>query len=305
MSYSSGIDQRFLSQTFYNNTTAIDQPITQTNLSLIANLAYVKNWLSSVISNYLPILNPNFQGTLTSSTGGSINLTNTNSYLRVPTITGNVNFTGQPTVQYNNKKYQISIRVVGDIKMFISNIAPPYYLKCDGSLYSTTQYSALFNIISYTYGGSGQYFAVPNFTSSFPIGANSANLEGCPISNFATGNGTSGATNTYSTSVNFGGEISSVPPVLAVAPPHSHNINDPGHDHISNITDVEYNLIIIPPIYNVLVAGDTGNTVGRSYTDITLQNTGTNIQATDPVSGLPGVNITPPYVAVFYYIAYD
>ena len=38
--------------------------------------------------------------------------------------------------------------------------------------------------------------------------------------------------------------------------------------------------------------------------NIVIDNTGTNIQATDSVSNLSGVNISPPYVAVFYYIAF-
>jgi microcystin-dependent protein len=306
MSYSSGIDQRFLFQTFFNNTIAEDQPITATNLSLIANLRYVQNWLSSIIVNYLPILNPNFKGTLTSSTGGNISLTNTNSYLSVPTITGNVNFTGQPTVQYNNTKYQISVRAVGDIKMFISNIAPNnHFLKCDGTLYSTTSYSQLFAVIGYTYGGSGSSFAVPDFTSAFPIGANSANSTGCAISNFASGNGQGGATNTYSPSVNFGGAYTASPPILTKVPPHTHLINDPGHSHRTGLDGVTYDLIPIPPIYNVVIPGNANNFTLDASTGITVLSTGMDIQLIDPVSGLSGVNITPPYVAVFYYIAFN
>jgi hypothetical protein len=45
MSYHSGINQQVLQQEFFNNTIATDQPITQNNLSLIANLKYVQNWV--------------------------------------------------------------------------------------------------------------------------------------------------------------------------------------------------------------------------------------------------------------------
>ena len=88
MAYNTGINQRVREQEFFTNTIAQDQTLTQTNLSLIANLRYVQTYLSNIVRNYLPVLNPNFQGTLTSSTGGSINLTG-NSSLYVPTITGN------------------------------------------------------------------------------------------------------------------------------------------------------------------------------------------------------------------------
>ena len=43
------------------------------------------------------------------------------------------------------------------------------YLACDGSLYDTYQYPALFNAIGYTYGGYPQYqtFRVPNYRGLF------------------------------------------------------------------------------------------------------------------------------------------
>lgn len=305
MSYNSGIDQRFLPQTFFNNTVAEDQPTTATNLSLIANLRYVQNWATSILANYLPILNPNFQGTLTSSTGGNISLTNPNSTLAVPTITGNTNFTGNPTIQYNGVKYSISVRQVGNIKIFISNIAPANFLLCDGSLYSTTTYSDLFAIVGYTYGGSGSYFAVPNLTSSFPIGGNSSNSLGCSISNFATGNGESGGNNTYAPSANFAGSDGAIAPVFRNAPAHTHFINDPGHNHQAGVANVLYNLISVPPIYNVLIAGVVGNVVSTATTGITVLESGVEIQYTDPVSGIVGVNVTPPYVAVNYYICFN
>jgi len=307
MSYNSGIDQRFRDQTFYNNSVAIDQPITQTNLSLIANLRYVQNWLSSVIVNYLPILNPNFRGTLTSSTGGNISLTNTLSYLSVPTIIGNPNFTGVPTIQTGAVKSIISVVKVGEIKMFISNTVPNNFLKCDGSLFLVADYTDLFNIIGYTYGGSGAYFAVPDFSSAFPIGANSQNSLGCGLSNFATGNGQTEANNTYSTTSNFAGEGTALPPILQVVPQHTHNILDNGHQHRTQLVP---NIIVATPAVSPLPSVPYSGTypiyyTERAITGITIQGVGLQIQNIDPVSGLNGVNITPPYVAVFYYIAFN
>jgi microcystin-dependent protein len=304
MSYNSGIDQRFRPQELFNNTIAEDQPITATNLSLIANLRYVQNWLSSVIVNYLPILNPNFRGTLTSSTGGNISLTNTNSYLSVPTITGNPNFTGVPTIQAGNVKSIISVVKVGEIKMFISNIVPDNFLKCDGSLFLVADYTVLFNIIGYTYGGSGAYFAVPDFSSSFPIGANSQNSLGCGLSNFATGNGEPTATNTYSPTANFAGGDTALPPILQVVPQHTHNILDNGHEHPTLLVgEIIIATPAVPPLPSLPWSLPAPPLYTQSaFTGITIQGQGLDIQETDPVSGLNGVNITPPYVAVFFYI---
>jgi hypothetical protein len=305
MSYNSGIDQRFRDQTFYNNSVAIDQPITQTNLSLIANLRYVQNWLSSVIVNYLPILNPNFRGTLTSSTGGNISLTNTLSYLSVPTIIGNPNFTGVPTIQAGNVKSIISVVKVGEIKMFISNTVPNNnYLKCDGSLFLVADYTVLFNIIGYTYGGSGAYFAVPDFSSSFPIGANSQNSLGCGLSNFATGNGENDANNTYSPTANFAGGDTALPPILQVVPQHTHNILDNGHGHQTFLVgDIVVATPAVAPFPSLPWSETTPPYYTQNaYTGITIKGQGQDIQNIDPVSNIGGVNISPPYIAVWFYI---
>ena len=305
MSYTSGIDQRFLNQTFFNNTIAIDQPITATNLSLVANLNYVKNWVSSKIINYLPIANPNFTGTLTSTSGGNISLTNSASRLSVPTINGNTNFTGTPTIQINNTKYNIAVNAIGQIKMFINNASPANALKCDGSLYSTSTYPALFAVIGYTYGGSASNFAVPNMQSAFPIGANSHNSNNCAVSNFATGNGAPTANNTYSPSSNFAGASSASPALLTVVPPHAHNIMDPTHAHQTGGEPVANDVLPVPPLSTISIAVSLGVQTSFELTNITVLNTGTNIQEIDPISGLQGVNITPPFVAVFYYIICD
>ena len=44
---------------------------------------------------------------------------------------------------------------------------PSGYLQCNGASLSTTTYSALFNVIGYTYGGSGSNFNVPDFRGIF------------------------------------------------------------------------------------------------------------------------------------------
>ena len=47
---------------------------------------------------------------------------------------------------------------VGTFIQYGSTTAPASYLYCDGTHYSTTTYSVLFNVIGYNYGGMGSYF---------------------------------------------------------------------------------------------------------------------------------------------------
>ena len=63
---------------------------------------------------------------------------------------------------------------VGAVTMFAGAAAPANWLLCLGQTldYSVTPaYQALFNLIKYTYGGSGTQFALPNLQQKFPLGA--------------------------------------------------------------------------------------------------------------------------------------
>ena len=299
MSYNSGINQRTRSQIFYSNSSCVDQPITQTNLSLIANLKYVQKWVARTGWPFLPINNPTFTGTMT---GDSINLTGS---LSVPTITSNTNFTSTPTIEVNSVKYNISSAPVGTIKMLINNtIVPDGFLLCNGASYSVEDYPNLYACIGNTYGGNSTSFNVPNMQSAFPIGGNNVNSLGCATSNFVSGNGQSGATNTFEPSSYFGGGVSNYPPLLTKVPSHTHNVNDPGHSHDIGYSIVQAPYITVPPLGQQLVTPTGSEPTTVSTANVTVLNYGTNIQATDPASNLSGVNISPPYVAVFYYIAF-
>jgi microcystin-dependent protein len=309
MSYNTGINQLVKTQEFFSNTTAEDQPITQTNLSLIANLAYVKNWASSVISGYLPINNPIFTGTLTSSSGGSINLSMPSSTLSVPTIPTNTNFTGQPTIQISGNQYSIAVRNIGEVKMFVTSTAPSNYLLCNGQQHLSADYPQLYAIIGTNYGGNGTYFNVPDMVSRFPIGASSPNQPPePPSSNFATGNGASGGNNNAIYFCDFGGVNipQPVPPVVSTLPPHSHNIIDEGHQHFTGLGSNQTTLLGIPVNDFVQPGSTQGYATEYAKTGVVIQTNGTNItQGNDPVSGLSGVNLSPPYLAVNYFICYQ
>lgn len=59
---------------------------------------------------------------------------------------------------------------VGSVVYFAANSIPIGYLKCNGALVSTTAYPRLFEVIGYTYGGSGNQFRLPDLRGEFVRG---------------------------------------------------------------------------------------------------------------------------------------
>jgi len=297
MSFRSGLSQRTtLTGVFFNNSTTQTYENTETNLSLLASLQYVQSFTDYFIYlTYLQPSNPAFQGDMD---GENITLSGN---LSTPTINRSCNFTGSPTIQGQPIEYSI----IGEIKMTMNKL-PLNYLICDGSSISTTAYPDLFNIIGYTYGGSGNTFNLPNFESKFPIGANFDNGAGNPTSNFAYGNNTTGAINTQTVSYTAPDDVS----LLTKMPPHSHNINDPSHTHelpVIKDENIYVELDPVEPVYEPIA--QDGNDFGTGVTEvnntITIENSGDDIQAIDPVSGLNGVNLTPSYLSVKYCICFS
>ena len=300
MSYRSALNQRELDGQYFSNSSATNQSITETNTSYLANLQFVQNWVSQAYSGFLTIINPTYTGTLS---GPNITLT---GELATPTITSNTNFTEVPTITTGGTIYNVSTSPAGTIKMTISNTNIPVgYLSCNGDSYLATDYPNLFNAIGYTYGGSGSSFNVPNFESYFPIGSNGVNANGNSISNYVAGNNTSGATNTFSTTANFGGSSTAVAPLMTVVPSHSHTVDDPGHFHETVVYVAELPYLTLPPTGQQAVVPTGGSTLSTtaSSSNVIIGNSGTDIQTTDPISNLTGVNVSPPYVACFFYIA--
>jgi len=300
MSYRSALSQRRLDGVYFSNSSATNQSITETNTSYLANLQYVRDWIAQAYSGFMVIINPIFTGTMT---GSNITLT---GELSVPTITSNTNFTEIPTITVGSTIYNVSTVPAGTIKGLISNISPPAgYLLCNGASYLSTDYPNLYSVIGNTYGGSGSSFNVPNFESYFPIGGNSSNANGTATSNYVTGNNTSGANNTFSTTANFGGSSTEIAPLMTVACSHSHGIQDPGHTHETVVFSGQQPYLTIPPLGQSCVtpSGSSQLSTVASSSNVIIGNSGTGIQTTDPISGLIGVNASPPYVAIFYYIA--
>ena len=67
---------------------------------------------------------------------------------------------------------------VGGVLYTASQTVPNGFLPCDGALYSRITYPDLFTALTYTYGGSGDSFAVPDLRSRFISGYNSSEGRG-------------------------------------------------------------------------------------------------------------------------------
>jgi microcystin-dependent protein len=296
MSFRSGLSQRTtLTGIFFNNSECVTYANTETNLSLLASLQYVQNFTNYFIyATYLQPSSPAFQGDMN---GENITLSGN---LSTPTINGSCTFTGSPKVQGQPIEYSI----LGEIKMVMNEI-PNNYLLCDGASISTTDYPDLFNLIGYTYGGSGNTFNLPNFESKFPIGANSSNGNFNPTSNFAYGNNTTGATNTQTASYTAPNNVS----LLTQAPPHAHNVASQTHSHIMPVQTIT-NVFFVSDVelyvpFVIEATSPQPNTINSTTTGISVLGNGPDIQSVDTVSGLNGVNITPSYISVFYAICYS
>jgi microcystin-dependent protein len=85
--------------------------------------------------------------------------------------------TNQNSLQDNIPPY--SMVPVGNVSAFAGITAPVGYFLCDGSAYSRTLYSNLFNVIGTIYGvGDGSStFNVPNLKGRFPVGLDSSQTE--------------------------------------------------------------------------------------------------------------------------------
>lgn len=63
---------------------------------------------------------------------------------------------------------------VGDIKYSLKSTNHDGWLLCNGTSYNTTTYSKLYDVIKYSYGGTGSSFKVPDYRGFFLRGHGSA-----------------------------------------------------------------------------------------------------------------------------------
>jgi microcystin-dependent protein len=141
------------------------------------------------------------------------------------TVAGSTTFTGSVTLPGTISLggtliSTLSFPPTGSIMPYAGSAAPPGWLLCDGTPYSTTTYAALFTVCGSTYNTSaGQSaptagnFRVPNLKGRMPVGVDAA------ITDFNTP-GKSGGSTTVTITV-------------AQMPSHAHTV--PAHNHIQDL----------------------------------------------------------------------
>ncbi len=77
--------------------------------------------------------------------------------------------------------YNASADVIGGILQFAGSFAPAGYIPADGRTVSRLDYPDLFDAIGYTYGGSGDFFNVPDLTGKTIIGASTETPLGTTV----------------------------------------------------------------------------------------------------------------------------
>lgn len=70
-------------------------------------------------------------------------------------------------IQAQLLEMKANMLIPGIVQAYVGTKAPKGWVLCDGSLKSRTQYSALFQVIGYSHGGSGDQFRVPDYRGMF------------------------------------------------------------------------------------------------------------------------------------------
>ena len=161
---------------------------------------------------------------------------------------------------------------VGQIALFAeeSDTLPDKWKWCDGATYDKDLYVDLFDLIGYTYGGSGQNFQVPNCLGKSPYGADSVSV----------------LTATYTgSSVSSGGNRNLTEPQLTT------------HTHTNLVTP---NTMIQNAQFNEANRGENYPSNDPSFKNFTAYTQAT-LSVSSGASGA-SADFLPPFVVVKYII---
>lgn len=192
---------------------------------------------------------------------------------------------------------QAKNRNIGEIIGLPQSSPPAHYLPCDGQTYLIASYPDLYAIIGDAYGISTPSFFVPDIRSKFLLGG-SIDVNGVSYSNLQSGNGELGSIS------NNVSQYQVTDMIYDVVPPHSHDINDPGHAHGVG----EEKGVGFATGNNVLKVSTSGTANFPTFTKktgIIVNTNGPAIQQKDTLSNLRGINYTPNYTCLHFFICYD
>jgi microcystin-dependent protein len=170
---------------------------------------------------------------------------------------------------------------VGDTKTSVISNDHMGWLKCDGRLVAVADFEFLFNVVGYSFGGSGDSFRLPNPAGRVPG---------------IVGTGTDSNLTNSTLTLALGSTIGEYQHTLTVAemPTHSHGVTDPQHQHTGTTDNGGFaasgvNVNNLTTQIDVADNGGPGHThtftTNLNSTGITLLNTGSsnphnNIQPT-------------------------
>lgn len=186
---------------------------------------------------------------------------------------------------------------VGVVLPYAGSSAPTGYLLCNGASVSRTTYSALFGIVSTTYGSvDGSTFNVPNLQDRVPVGKNATGT-------FATLGGTGGAETVALTIAELASHAHTTPALsgtftsnpATVAHTHTTNI---GHDHAHTITANQgshtHATALVPTAYTTqrTASAGTGGALVASSGTVDTDATDPAITISGGITALPTTNVT-------------
>jgi len=237
-----------------------------------------------------------------------------------PSVSTDLATVGYVTNAVNSASGGVSNYVTGQIITAVSTTIPAGFLRCDGALYTVTQYLALYNTIGLAYGGTADVnFNVPNFAGRNPIGSSIVSAPGQPASFPSSGVHSGGSASVTLTDTQLPAHAHGV-----TDPTHTHVIIDPGHAHTTaphshhitwpqNIVGSTQNYIHgsgssadAPTAYSTLPQNTDAATeiVYSALTHTTNANSATGITINSTGTG-SAFSVQNPYMALDYYICYN